>query len=126
MRALLYDDTFPRLVRDWRENPGKWLSRLVFLLGPWVCLWMVEILNENDVFNDLAPWQVLMNMVFYYFFFRGSAADSGAKPALRRGGNGAGLSLWTGEPLCTSLSGPHPLPGGRHRLAHRRQRGQRL
>ncbi len=69
MRALLYDDTFPRLVRDWRENPGKWLSRLVFLLGPWVCLWMVEILNENDVFNDLAPWQVLMNMVFYYFFF---------------------------------------------------------
>ena len=69
MRALLYDDTFPRLVRDWRENPGKWLSRLVFLLGPWVCLWMVEILNENDVFKDLAPWQVLMNMVFYYFIF---------------------------------------------------------
>lgn len=69
MRALLYDDTFPRLVRDWRENPGKWLSRLVFLLGPWVCLWMVEILNENDVFEDLAPWQVLMNMVFYYSIF---------------------------------------------------------
>ncbi len=69
MRALLYDDTFPRLVKDWREQPGKWLSRLVFLLGPWVCLWMVEILNENDVFKDLAPWQVLMNMVFYYFIF---------------------------------------------------------
>ncbi len=69
MRALLYDDTFPRLVRDWRDNPGKWLSRLVFLLGPWVCLWMVEILNENDVFDDLAPWQVLMNMVFYYSMF---------------------------------------------------------
>ena len=62
MRALLYDDTFPRLVRDWRSNPGKWLSRLVFLAGPWVCLWMVETLNENDVFSDLAPWQVLMNM----------------------------------------------------------------
>ena len=43
MRALLYADTFPRLVRDWREDPGKWLSRLVFLLGPWVCLWMVEL-----------------------------------------------------------------------------------
>lgn len=69
MRALLYDDTFPRLVRDWRSNPGKWLSRLVFLAGPWVCLWMVETLNENDVFSDLAPWQVLMNMVFYYSIF---------------------------------------------------------
>lgn len=69
MRALLYDDTFPRLVRDWRGHPGKWISRLVFLLGPWVCLWMVEILNENDVFEDLAPWQVLMNMVFYYSWF---------------------------------------------------------
>ena len=69
MRALLYDDTFPRLVRDWREHPGKWISRLVFLLGPWVCLWMMEILNENDVFKDLAAWQVLMNMVFYYCIF---------------------------------------------------------
>ena len=44
MRALLYDDTFPRLVRNWQNHPGKWISRLVFLLGPWVCLWMVEIL----------------------------------------------------------------------------------
>lgn len=69
MRALLYADTFPRLVRDWRDHPGKWLSRLVFLLGPWVCLWAVEILNENDVFDDLAPWQVLMNLIFYYSFF---------------------------------------------------------
>lgn len=69
MRALIYDDTFPRLVRDWRDHPGKWLSRLVFLLGPWVCLWMVEILNENDVFHDLAAWQVIMNMVFYYSIF---------------------------------------------------------
>ena len=69
MRALLYADTFPRLVRDWRDHPDKWASRLVFLLGPWACLWMVEILNENDVFDDLAAWQVLMNMVFYYSIF---------------------------------------------------------
>ena len=69
MRALLYADTFPRLVRDWRDHSGKWLSRIVFLLGPWVCLWMVEILNENDVFDDLAPWQVLMNLIFYYSLF---------------------------------------------------------
>ena len=69
MKALLYGDTFPRLVRDLREHPGKWASRLVFLLGPWVCLWMVEILNENDVFEDLAAWQVLMNLVWYYSLF---------------------------------------------------------
>lgn len=69
MRALLYRNTFSRLAADLREHPGKWLSRLVFLLGPWVCLWMVEILNENDVFHDLAAWQVLMNMVWYYSLF---------------------------------------------------------
>lgn len=69
MRALLYKDTFPRLLADMRERPGKWLSRLVFLLGPWACLWMVEILNENDIFADLAGWQVLMNLVWYYGLF---------------------------------------------------------
>ena len=69
MRGLLYKDTFPRLVRDIHDHPGKWASRLVLLLGPWTCLWMVEALNENDVFRDLADWQVLMNMVFYYIIF---------------------------------------------------------
>ena len=41
----------------------------MFLLGPWAALWMVEILNENDVFQDLAAWQVLMNMIWYYLLF---------------------------------------------------------
>ena len=69
MRALLYKDTFPRLVADLRDRPGKWLSRLVFLLGPWACLWMVEILNENNIFEDLYGWQILMNLVWYYGLF---------------------------------------------------------
>lgn len=69
MKALLYKDTFPRLTEDIKTHPGKWLSRLVFLLGPWVCLWMVEILNQNNVFEDLAAWQVLMNLVWYYGLF---------------------------------------------------------
>jgi len=69
MKALLYADTFPNLARDLRENPGKWLSRLVFLLGPWACFWMVEILNQNNVFADLFAWQVLMNLVWYYILF---------------------------------------------------------
>ena len=64
MRARL-DEKFPaRLIRDVRTDPGKWLSRAVFVLGPWVCLWMVETLNENDVFSDLYAWQVLMNLVW--------------------------------------------------------------
>ena len=63
------NDILRRRARELWESPEKWASRLVFLLGPWVCLWMVEILNENDVFEDLAAWQVLMNMVFYYSIF---------------------------------------------------------
>lgn len=69
MRALLYRDTFPRLVADLRSQPWKWMSRLVFLLGPWAAFWMVEILNQNDVFSDLQAWQVLMNLVWYYILF---------------------------------------------------------
>lgn len=69
MRALLYRDTFPRLVADMKGQPWKWLSRLVFLLGPWAAFWMVEILNQNDVFSDLQAWQVLMNLVWYYIPF---------------------------------------------------------
>ncbi|MCI8422763.1 MAG: LTA synthase family protein [Lawsonibacter sp.] len=69
MKKLLYMDTFPRLLAELRTCPGKWLSRLAFLLGPWVSLWMVEILNENDVFQDLDDWQVLMNLVWYYSLF---------------------------------------------------------
>ena len=58
-----------RLVRALTDHPGRWGARLVFLLGPWTCLWMVEILNENDVFSDLYAWQVLMNMIWYYILF---------------------------------------------------------
>lgn len=69
MKALLYRDTFPRLLADMKGQPWKWLSRLVFLLGPWAAFWMVEILNQNDVFSDLQAWQVLMNLVWYYILF---------------------------------------------------------
>lgn len=57
------------LCRSMREQPGKWCSRLVFLLGPWSVLWMVETLNENNVFQDLHAWQVLMNLIWYYLLF---------------------------------------------------------
>ena len=69
LRSLLMGDTFPRLAADFQARPGTWLSRLVFLLGPWASFWMVEILNENDVFSDLYGWQVLMNLIWYYIWF---------------------------------------------------------
>lgn len=69
MKALLYGDTFPRLAADMHRSPGKWLARLVFLLGPWASFWMVEVLNQNDVFDDLYPWQVLMNLIWYYILY---------------------------------------------------------
>ena len=69
MRSLMYTDAFHRLVRDWRDNPGKWLSRLVFLLGPWVCMWMVEILNENVMFEYKRIKPVLGNLIIYYSLY---------------------------------------------------------
>ena len=69
MKALLYGDTFPRLWQDMKDDPGKWLSRLVYLLGPWFCFIMVELLNKNDLIEDFAPWQVFFNLIWYYILF---------------------------------------------------------
>jgi len=69
MRAFLYGKTFPRLWQDMRENPGKWWSRLAWLLGPWFAFLMVERLNENNLVEDFQPWQVLFNLVWYYILF---------------------------------------------------------
>ena len=69
MKALLYGDTFPRLLRDIREQPAKWLSRLIFLLGPWFAFAAVEFLNKNQLTEDFEPWQLLFNMVWYYIIF---------------------------------------------------------
>lgn len=69
MKALLYADTFPRLWQDMKADPGKWFSRLVYLLGPWFCFFMVEFLNKNDLMEDFAPWQVFFNLIWYYILF---------------------------------------------------------
>ena len=106
MKALLYRDTFPRLVVDLRSQPWKWMSRLVFLLGPWAAFWMVEILNQNDVFSDLQAWQVLMNLVWYYILFF-VLAGAGAPPPGSRTGHLPEFCDWTGKPLCAALPGPH-------------------
>ena len=48
---------------------GENLRRYLFLLGPWLALLMVEILNKNDPFTALTSTQVTLNMVWYYCIF---------------------------------------------------------
>lgn len=50
-------------------NPSLWASRLVFLLGPFLCLLMVETLNENDAFVRLSPLQFMLNLAWYFCLF---------------------------------------------------------
>lgn len=69
MNVLVHAAPIRRLLWDIREHPGKWCSRLVFLLGPWAAFWMVETLNENNVVTDLKAWQALMNLIWYYLLF---------------------------------------------------------
>ena len=65
MGKLLCRDGMLRLAANVRERPEQWLSRLIFLLGPWVSFWMVEILNEKDVFKDMGDWKVPMKPLWY-------------------------------------------------------------
>ena len=37
---------------------------------------MVEVLNQNDVFQDLDVWQVAMNLIWYYALFFVCPAES--------------------------------------------------
>ena len=62
-------DILPCVFRYLISRPERWASRFVFLLGPWASLWMVEIMNENNVFEDLDTWQVAGNLFWYYGFF---------------------------------------------------------
>lgn len=94
MGKLLHCDTLFRLAANLRERPEQWLSRLIFLLGPWVSFWMVEILNGNDVFADLYPWQVLMNLIWYYLLFLLCRLVLGRRR--RAAATAAGLSFFVG------------------------------
>ncbi len=94
MGKLLHRDTLFRLAANLRERPEQWLSRLIFLLGPWVSFWMVEILNGNDVVADLYPGQVLMNLIWYYLLFLLCRLVLGRRR--RAAATAAGLSFFVG------------------------------
>lgn len=69
MYRLLFGKDFPQLWEDMRREPGCFLSRLVFLLGPWFTFWSVELLNQSELLRDFESWQLLFNMVWYYVIF---------------------------------------------------------
>lgn len=50
-------------------QPTLWASRLVFLLGPFLCLLMVEALNESDPLLNLSPLQFVLNLAWYFCLF---------------------------------------------------------
>ena len=44
-------------------------SRVLFLLGPLVALFQVELLNETNPYLNLDPGEFIMNMIWYYVVF---------------------------------------------------------
>ncbi len=44
-------------------------SRVLFLLGPLVALFQVELLNQTNPYLNLEPGEFIMNMVWYYIVF---------------------------------------------------------
>lgn len=60
---------FYELIWDVQTNPRRWLSRLVFFLGPFWMYIMAEILNGNNPFTSLELWRVCWNIAWYFVFF---------------------------------------------------------
>ena len=59
-----------RWRRAWRFlTCGENLQRLLFLLGPWLAFFMVEVLNKNNPFTALNATQVTLNAIWYYCIF---------------------------------------------------------
>lgn len=51
------------------EDKKEFLSRVLFLLGPLVALFQVELLNETNPYLNLEPDEFLMNMIWYAIAF---------------------------------------------------------
>ena len=51
------------------DDKKVFLSRVLFLLGPLVALFQVELLNETNPYLNLEPDEFLMNMVWYAIAF---------------------------------------------------------
>ena len=51
------------------DDKKVFLSRVLFLLGPLVALFQVELLNETNPYLNLEPDEFLMNMIWYAIAF---------------------------------------------------------
>lgn len=51
------------------DDKKLFLSRVLFLLGPLVALFQVELLNETNPYLNLEPDEFLMNMIWYAIAF---------------------------------------------------------
>ena len=64
---------FPRMAAVIHKIVGDdkkvFLSRVLFLLGPLVALFQVELLNETNPYLNLEPDEFIMNMVWYAIAF---------------------------------------------------------
>ena len=56
-------------IKQLFHNFDQWLSRIVFLIGPFICFLMVETFNENDVFSSFSLLQVFLNLIWYFALF---------------------------------------------------------
>lgn len=91
MYKLLFGKEFPQLWDDMRRRPGCFMSRLVFLLGPWFTFASVELLNKNELLRDFESWQLLFNLIWYYIIFSVFRLVLGR---LRRAAVGAAVSCF--------------------------------
>lgn len=51
------------------EDIRVFWSRVLFLLGPLIALFQVELLNETNLYYNLDPGEFIMNMVWYCIVF---------------------------------------------------------
>lgn len=57
------------LKYDILDHKRLWLSRLFFVLGPFITYTAAEILNGNNPFTSIELWRVLWNIVWYIVIF---------------------------------------------------------
>ena len=51
------------------EDKKLFFTRVIFLLGPLVALFQVELLNKTNVYLNLEPDEFIMNMIWYLIVF---------------------------------------------------------
>lgn len=57
------------LPRRLPPRAACWLPRLCWAVGPWTAFLAVEVLNNNNPWNDLTLAQGVLNAVWYYLIF---------------------------------------------------------